>query len=497
MKRYIWLLLYFTLIPFLASSQVNKGRVIDYSTLKPIENVAIQVNAKIGFFTDTEGHFSIRETKSNKIAFSCIGYETKILTLDELKANNYVVKLKELENSLEEVVLSNRKLNLEELFVKINQNISTNFKSDLSKQAVFYRSSNTPRFKKVEFELDRSSLLNRKKRKEANKSFQDFSAKMKATTTTIFTDYFTNLYVKTNVSTQKIKNRTLVKIDSIKGIRVNNGAEEMSIEGIQKHWKQLVLQHLNQDKTYKVKTGLFKVDDSLSIKNVNSSLEKNKDSLSIHFSKRGIANTLFKMNFLKSESTFNFLNRKYYKHQLIRISFINEQMTYLVRFSSRKSKAKFKGIMYISADDFGITRVDYGYDDGKKGEHLNLRLLLGVKFSENYFKGTILYKKNAHDVYYPYYAKETTGRYFYINRSFKFIENSRKKNKVKFGLKVEGNFYNKNEIVVVSQKQIDNQTYKDVKELKRVPFISLSDYNASIWSNGKLLLPFNYIEINK
>ena len=74
-------------------SQKINGKVIDSISLLPIPNVAIQINKDVGDFSDEGGLFSLELSENAQITFSCLGYRTKILSLETLKIDNYIVKL--------------------------------------------------------------------------------------------------------------------------------------------------------------------------------------------------------------------------------------------------------------------------------------------------------------------------------------------------------------------------------------------------------------------
>ena len=44
--------------------------------------------------------------------------------------------------------------------------------------------------------------------------------------------------------------------------------------------------------------------------------------------------------------------------------------------------------MYINPNDFTITKIEYKFAEGKRGQNLNLKWLLGIKVSENINKTT-------------------------------------------------------------------------------------------------------------
>ncbi len=104
MKKLFVLLL--PLFSFSAIAQVNtKGRVIDSETKEGIAFATILFQeSKTGIATDIDGlyEFSIA-FQANNLRFSSIGYESKYIDLEQLKAQNCVVYLKKSSYNIDEV----------------------------------------------------------------------------------------------------------------------------------------------------------------------------------------------------------------------------------------------------------------------------------------------------------------------------------------------------------------------------------------------------------
>ena len=141
------------------------------------------------------------------------------------------------------------------------------------------------------------------------------------------------------------------------------------------------------------------------------------------------------------------LDPKLYDYTFEDAGYNNDELTYIISYKPRKGKAKFTGKLFISDENYAITKVDYKYYGSRHGEKLNLKFLLGIKFIENVNEGTYIYEKNSENKYQPKYIKRIKGAYFYVNRDLKLIENSREKNKVGFSFKIEGDNRNKEEIL--------------------------------------------------
>ena len=244
MKTCFFSLFLFFLTSLGVFAQTINGKVIDTNTALPIPNVTIQVSKNIGSFTDENGLFNIQISNSKKVIFSCLGYQTRTIAIDSLKILNFIVKLKESENNLEEVVLGNHKISFDSIMQSVRYYLKVNYSDLPKKRTIFMRYTNQPDFKKVDFELDRNTLISRKRRKLANKDFEAFSSKLKKTKTSFSADYYGNYYSKI-VEASKRKRFLSSKIDSIQGYRLLNNNEDITLESVQANAQILFLSQLN------------------------------------------------------------------------------------------------------------------------------------------------------------------------------------------------------------------------------------------------------------
>ena len=107
------LVLIFLLLYNLTQAQnVVKGKVIDAVNLLPVEGATVTLlPEKISLVTDQLGNFIFKKVKAktNKsIEVTSIGYELKIISLDELFNYNYIIPLSSQNVELKSVVISSR-----------------------------------------------------------------------------------------------------------------------------------------------------------------------------------------------------------------------------------------------------------------------------------------------------------------------------------------------------------------------------------------------------
>lgn len=474
---------------YLITAQSLTAKVVDKSN-KPIAFASISTENQNGVVTNEEGQFTIDIEGIKTLTISCLGYETITPLIDDINANDNIIVLDAAINVLDQVYISNKKIDADTLIARVKANIRSNYAQNLVMHNFFIRHSNKFRFTNVDFNLSKASGFRKKQLRPINKSLDSLSESITTNNSNFYSDFKGNLYVNTLFSDTKPKDtlQLLPKLTNIKVVNIFDSKNDFSIEKIQDKAKNIVLSYLNRNNTYKVKSGLFKVTDSLSFKDIEETL---KDSIKTKKVKTLKANVIGSLIMTNLEYGFYFtevFNSKLYAYKLEISNYVDDKLIHVVGFSPKRAKAKYSGKIYISDEDYGVLKINYAFAEGKRGQHLNLRLVLGVKFSQSTHSVSVLYKK-IDGFYYPHYFKSEEISSFYINRPFKFIENSKEKNKVTFNVKLEGTHYEKEEFLISRTSKIDLNTLTTVKEKEQVPVIKLDQYNANEWKNQNIITP--------
>lgn len=100
-------ILFFLLLPTLCFSQTLTGTILDASTNKPLETVAVYFdNTTVGTTTDIEGQFSIdySDAIQSPLVISYLGYE-KVILEDYRTKSDIIIKLNPSDVSLDAVLL--------------------------------------------------------------------------------------------------------------------------------------------------------------------------------------------------------------------------------------------------------------------------------------------------------------------------------------------------------------------------------------------------------
>ena len=460
-------------------SQNITARLIDKNSQNPIPFAAIKTAEFDGVISNEEGYFTIIENKDKKeITISCLGYKNKTISILEIKSLNYLITLEEAINELNTVYVSNKRPNADSIISRARQNLDRNYKNKLYKHNIFSRQTAYIDFDKLNFEIDKSSNVKKKHLESANKSLDSLSKVVVKSKTKFFEEFKGELFFSDSSNTKLVVHKAAQLLD-----KKNN----LSIDEVQNKAQHVILKYLDTTLTYKLKTGLFKIEDSLSLKEENEHHNKNEYEIE---NLKGQTNHLLKRaQFQDGSMLSKILDANLYEYSFQDISYFNNELIYVIDYKPKRSRSLYTGKIFIADDSYAITKVDFEFAEGKRGGKLNLTLLLGIKYIENVLKGTIIYNKDSPKIYHPQYLKYEEGRYFYVSRSLKFIENSHDKNKTSFDFTFEGNIFTKQELLFTSNTKINKDLFNNQTEEKTVPYIKLNKYDSSIWGQDKTIEP--------
>jgi hypothetical protein len=476
-------------------SQVIKGKIINASSSKPIQDVAILTDLNKGSISDKNGRFSLQMNDVKTITFSSLGFETITLKIEDLKRIKYIVSLTEKVNELDEIELNLAKISLDSLLIKTQKSMDKNFIAGPIKHHFFIRENTVIDFQKLELDLEKSSLLSRKNKELAEQELTEYSNELKSSTPEFASEFIGILSSKKMISEKEKKNYYLNKMDSVNGYRVLTGKKNINLKEAQNDLQNIILKHLNKDKTYKISSGLFTIEDSLSMKKIlQKSDSMQADNSFKEFEPMYLYTTANKKSkFFREQNEDNFFDRRYYNHTLQEKEILGTTMLYVIGFSPRKSKSKYRGRIFINPKDFTIAKIEYEFAEGKRGMHVNLKWVLGLKVSLDLKKVTLFYEKNKEEKVYNSYYKETSETYAYVHRPIKFKENSKTRNKVKFDIKVELNTEETIEVLLLNAINIDESLIQPMKKgdvAKSIYYTSLEDYNNTTWKDRQLITEY-------
>ncbi len=492
MKKFYLLLVLSVFSPIL-NAQI-RGRVVDVESKEAVPYANVLVNNSESIISNAEGYFNISDanaSEDSKIVVTCMGYVGKQLTVGILKANNFTVTLDFANYELDNVNLSERPT-AESIMAGVKQNLKQNYtlNTNLAKDVLFLRETTSFKPSKMNIEITKSTGFSKKGLQEANTEIGKFTKNFVTYPPKQFNDLLGNYYTSPK-SDDKTTNY-YSKLDVVQATRLQDESRGTSLDELQESATKMVLKHLDTTKYYRVKSGWFGSNDTLTLRNdYNKKKSKKSKVTNVSSAKSRLSSVKTETNFLYSQKLEFVTQPEIYKYTYEgSVVLADGSYAYVLKFEPRKGRANYTGKLYVSDSDYAVLRADYQLYPGRKLESLNVKLLLGVKFAENVAAGTVIYKKDPiGDGYYLQYASQTSGRYFYLNRPLKFIElTDEDKDVVAFDLKIEGDMLDKKEFVNMSRTAVSEGSFTDVKE-DEFAYKKIKKYDASLWTKYGAIEP--------
>lgn len=480
MKHFLLLYFCFSTLQLLSAQNISV-QIIEQHTKTPIPFATIKTGENSGTISNEEGFFTLPTNDYQKIIISSMGFESKTLSLDDIKALNYVVTLNAAINQLDDVYLSNKKPNVDSIIARVKRHTKQNYSTKLRAYQIFRRTTDYMDFEHLDFEIDKATHVKKQQLEKVNNDLQAMTTAIMNSKTVHFTDFKGAFYVK-NDST---------KLTVSKATRLLDHDKNFSIDYVQERAQHILLSYLDTTKTYKVKTGIFKIEDSLALGDEMKKEQEasDKETFNIKDLKNATKRHLKYAQFYDNSFLMNLLDTRLYDYVLEDVTFYNQQLTYVIRYQPRRGKAKYSGKLFVTDGDYAIAKVDYSYFENRHGSKMNLKFLLGVKYEENLNSGLLLYEKQSDSTYQPKYIKHESGSYFYVSRDLTLIENSKDRYKLSTDFTIEGQTLSKEEVLVTSSKNISLNDYDAITQEKKVPYQTLKQFDSTIWGDEETLEP--------
>ena len=473
MKTFLFLALLFVLAP-MGHSQTLTSRIVDGQTGEAVPFATVVTGVNKGTISNEEGYFSLEAggLTSGNVQISCMGYETLEIPAASLEENQ-ILRLNPAAIRLNEVRIGERIPEADEIIRQVNKNIPVNYSMDERNYAFFYRESEHMNWDQLDLEVEKDSELDKDQLAKAREELNALGRYITDSRAVSFFD-FNGVY-------KDLKDTSLIWID--RTTELVDAKNDFTTDKLQARAQKIILSHLDSAQTYKVKTGILTVEDSISMG--DEMMESGyADSISAKALNRRISDVLALAGFESENRLADFLNEDLYRYELVKPTYFNGFYVYAVRFTPRKRKAKFAGTLYIDATSFAVLKTDYQYADGRTGQSVNLKLLLGVKYIENMDRGTIVFQADDSGKYHPYYIQKEYGNYVYLHRSLKFIENSASRKKVLFDFLLEGGVRQKESILIRPSTTPDTSPSEGEILVQK-----LDSYQPTIWQDTEIIAP--------
>jgi len=476
------------------SSQEISGVIIDSLSQNPIPFANVTSNFNKNTITNEEGRFRLFKdipfTNKDSIYLSSIGYNS--LSLGVNLTDEFKILLSPKIIELETVVVTNREeLTAIEIINKVKENVKNVFDFDYKSKRVFRRRIIMSDFDKANIDIKKSSI------KEFDQIFMDSINKTIPKKNNFYIEVLYDFFGNRNPDNQKV--------NILKSAELINKDNEISFKTIQSKIQPIVDVKVKRDSYFKFKSGIFPIDidseglDFMSIDSTdNSQLEK------------------IKKNKLNEKKDFNFNNRNYIKDisnsyidyenkelkyevfkksrkfnfKIAEFSYLGYEPVYIIEYYPKSSRGKYKGRLFIHADDFALIRIDYQ----NIGVLRNFNFL-GVFYRLNKRLVKRIFKKNENNKYDLYFAENYYESSFGLDRPLKIIEKNknvrgrRKQNQLLMQINFTGNNKVKTEVIFIESNKLSNQDFNSVKEIDAELPVELKKYDPNFWAGYNILEP--------
>ena len=477
-------LLFFTfMMGFQITFAQTTIKVVDAQSGETIPYANIRINDSENAVSNAEGFFAISDSYGDdaKIIVTYLGYVNQMVTVAEARSKQRIAMrpaVFEIENI--KVV----KPDPMAIMALVRKNLEANYSGTGAplKTTFFYRRSDAFKPSKFDLEISKSTGFSKQGLNSANGEIEVFTSKMIKYPPLQFTEMLCHFYSggkkdpKTSIS--------IPKLEVVKATMMKDENRSTDIGDLEDTFGKLILKHLDSTKYYRIRSGWFGSRDTISMrKDFNKKKKKKKTTDTQVAASKSRLQNFMTANSLIHNKELDFVSQyELYDFKYEGAVFSGDELVYLLTFKPRKRKANYIGKLYISQNDFAVIRTEYVLAEGKTLGSLNLKLLLGIKQSENISKGTIIFKKRTErEGYRLQYASKESGQYVYLSRPIKFIELSKEEDDVvAFDLKVEMNIRAKTELLNMSNEVIAETEYDNVKE-EEFNFIRLKRYDPTVW----------------
>ena len=457
-------------------AQPISGVLKDGETDQALPFVNISTSSTYGVITNSEGEFTIQTnylSEKDTLYFSSLGYDSKRISLQDI--DEKPIYLHPTSFTLTEVFLTNKELSAEEILKRFIENASENYISDFQKFSIFKREKENIRNDKMEVDFKKANFLSRAERKAFNENLNNQIQKSGNENQT-FQDTYFHLYQN---------DQSEFKLDPVLATRLGDPDKEKSIDKVLVDAGETIKNKLKSNHTFKVKSGLLKLQDSLNIQ-----ANKSTDSLKMDRNKSELGRLIEKYDFGKSIDLDFIKNPKDFDYQLIGVTNLGEEFVYQISFEPRKSKFLYRGELFISAETFALIKLNYAIVEPQRTPGI-LKTVLGVHHELIDSMESAVFQKDTSQKYHLKYVHRIENQQTYLNRNIKFIENSPDSDRMtlKAKLLVDQNLQSDSQYMMVNIEKIQPDTFKNLEDKVDIPLRIIRKYDPAIWEDYNIISP--------
>ena len=467
--------------------------VLDSLTQESIPFATITTNFKQNSITNEEGVFRLSKDQAfsleDSLFISSIGFKSFAEAL--LKIKDSVIYLPQKTIELNNVILSQNNLSAEEIIKRVRQNVDEKYDLSLTKKLFFMRESFYQEWDQLQMKVKKSSI------KEFNQSFWD--------------SLFLTLPKKDSWHTESLgelngdwskKNQ---KLHLIRAVDLADTLKEKGYDQIDKKLTSILEKTVKENSYFKFKSGLFstklnrnelidQVLDSLpadSASLAKKALEEEKLKGNFHKNRQNELGNFFEGLVKKNKLNFNVLEKaSWYTFEIMNFTFIENIAVYQIKFEPKSSKGKFKGTLYVDADNYALIQLNY-----ENVKPLKDFSLLGLSFQLYRQKILLKFAKFNGANYQLQFCEREINYKIGVDRPIKFLEKNkfvkgrRKQNELNADLNIKLDQGEKFTLIIFENTPLSQEKFQQIKPQKGFKQDKLNAYDPNYWKDYTIVEP--------
>ncbi|NPD46649.1 carboxypeptidase-like regulatory domain-containing protein [Lentimicrobium sp. S6] len=442
----------------------NTNEVLPYANIVILQKYKGTVSNEKGSFSFDLSPFSAQDT----LSFQFIGYKSHKVLVNQTTPEMTVYLEEDMINLSEAFVYGNPP-NPKDIIKKVVENKDKNYKYISSNNQVFIRSRDITDIENLSTNVKKLSI------DQLDEDLIQNTVKKVPRHITSYTDFLGNLYFFEGKSDS-------LKVDPKRTVSLKE-EDIAEFEQIGKIFENL-FKDTGEEEYWKIKSGIFgqKLDiqeeenDSITetpISNDSSSTRYMRSSIRYWLEYSSIENT--------DEWEFLYSPGKY-KYTLTGGTRVNGEDVFIIDFTP-KSGGEYIGRVYVSTESYALIKADYEYAAGKTGRDIHL---LGIGYTEDYFKASIYFEK-IEDSYQLKYFSKKAGKHFSINRSLQLIKKRKRwllnktLKEMKLRLKMAANQEESVEVLFLNHEKISNESFAQFNQPKKMKIQYIEQFHDDLW----------------
>ncbi len=487
----VQLLLLFCLLIFRLQGQEINLRLQDSLTQEPIPFATVLTNFGENAISNEEGVFRLSKpiafAAEDSLFISCMGFDVFGEAIEKITDSLLLLSPKAIE--LDAVILSQNNLSALQLIKKARERVREKYDLSLTKKTFFLRESFYQRWVQRELKVKKATI------KEFKQAFWDSVFKSIPTKDAWHTESYGELYGDWTEEQQKLVLKRAVELADTVNAK--------GYEQIENKITAVLDQNVKENSYFKFKSGLFstkldreeiieKPGDSTQVAAVEDKEEEEFPKEEAFYRGRiKRLKELFTSLVKRDGMNMNVLKKSHlYAYEIVNFTYMDGIPVYVIRFQPNGKKGKYKGILYIEADQYSLIQMNY-----ENVSSIRDFSLLGLSYDAYGRKVQLKFDRFKEDKYQLQYLKVETQFRTGIKRPIKILEKNkyvkgrRKQNELSGRIDFKLDQTSRVTLVVFDNQKITAKAFEALDENKQFKAEKRDRYDPNFWEGYTIMEP--------